>query len=167
MSTLRTLVLATAFAGLFGTSPVMAASFGVATGVVEPDADGFDSATTANFRLGQEIFDVGAAEFDIELEVAKEVDSGDAPGGQEYDFTSVGVGLSARTAGPVYAIGSYGIARNEIDVSGGGSTSETQQSVGVGVGGSVGILQIEVMARRYLEEGDLDDITWISAGIRF
>lgn len=161
------LVPAAALAVLLATGPALAGTLTLATGRVEPDADGFGSATTANLRFGQEIFDVGVAEFDVELEAATDIDSGDAPGNDEYDFTSFGAGLSARTAGPLYAIGTAGIARNEIDVSGGGSETETQQQVGLGVGGSIGVLQLELIARRYLEEGDLEDITWLTAGIRF
>ena len=153
--------------GLLFTGPVAAGSITLATGRVEPDASGFGSATTANVRLGAEIFDVGVAEFDLELEGATSVDSGDAPGGDDYDFTSLGVNLSARSAGPVYFIGRYGIARNEIDIDGGGDATENQQSLGLGVGGSIGIVQLELMATRYLEEGDLEDITWLTAGVRF
>ncbi len=75
--------------------------------------------------------------------------------------------MSARSAGPLYFIGRYGIARNEIDIDGGGDATENQQSLGLGVGGSIGIVQLELMATQYLEEGDLDDITWLTAGIRF
>jgi len=154
-------------AGLLATTQASAASITLATGRVDPDTSGFGEATTANLRLGAEVFDIGLAEFDAELEIARDIDSGDAPGGNEYEFSSVGVALSARTAGPLYFIGRYGIARNEIDVDGGGDATENQQSIGLGVGGSIGILQLEVMATQYADEGDLDDITWITAGIRF
>lgn len=157
-----------ALAGLLATSTAMAnGSITLSTGRVDPSADGFGSTTTAHIRFANEILDIGVAEFDLELDAAKETSAGDAPNGNEYDFTSYGVGISARTAGPLYAIGRYGIARNELDISGGDDISETQQSIGAGIGGSIGILQLELMATRYLEEGDLEDITWITAGIRF
>ena len=50
---------------------------------------------------------------------------------------------------------------------GGSDATENQQSIGLGVGGSIGIIQLELMATQYADEGDLDDITWITAGIRF
>lgn len=157
-----------ALAGLLVTGSAMAnGSITLSTGQVDPSADGFGSTSTANIRFANEILDIGVAEFDLELDAAKETRAGDAPNGNEYDFTSYGVGISARTAGPLYAIGRYGIARNKLEVSGGDDITETQQSVGAGVGGSIGILQLELMATRYLEAGDLEDITWITAGIRF
>lgn len=167
MTTGRYFAPALLLATLLATNSAMAASLSIATGRVKPDADGFGSATTASVRLGQEILDLGAAEFDVELEAGRQIESGDAPGGNEYDFSSFGAALSARTAGPVYFIGRYGIARNEIDIKGGGDSSENQQSVGLGVGGSLGIVQFELTATRYLDEGDLDDITWLTAGVRF
>lgn len=163
----RHLPLLAAIALAAGAAPASAGSITLSTGRVEPDRGGFDAATTASVRYGLEILDAGLAEFDLEFEGVTTLDSGDAPNGSEYDFTSLGVGLSARTAGPVYAIGRYGIARNEIDIDGGGDTSENQQSIGLGVGGSVGLLQVELLATQYLEEGDLDDITWLTASIRF
>ncbi len=157
-----------ALAGLLATTTAMAdGSITLSTGRVDPSADGFGSTTTVNVRYAREILDLGLAEIDLGLAGAKETGSGNAPGGGEYDFTSYGIDLTARTAGPLYAIGRYGIARNELDVSGGDDISETQQSVGAGVGGSIGILQLELVATRYLEEGDLEDITWVTAGIRF
>lgn len=162
------LISLAALAGLLVTGSAMAdGSITLSAGRVDPSADGFGSTSTANIRFANEILDIGVAEFDLELEAAKETSSGDAPNGNEYDFTSYGIGLSARTAGPLYLIGRYGIARNELDISGGDDITETQQSVGAGVGGSLGVVQLELMATRYLEEGDLEDITWITAGIRF
>lgn len=167
MSQSRFVAPLTLMAGLLAAGPAAAGSISLVTGRVEPDANGFGTATTAGVRLGTEIFDVGVAEFDLELEGATTLDSGDAPSGNDYDFTSLGVALSARSAGPIYFIGRYGIAHNEIDIDGGGDTSENQQSLGLGVGGSVGIVQLELMATQYFEEGDLDDITWLTAAIRF
>ncbi|MDX1610468.1 MAG: hypothetical protein R3225_10140 [Halofilum sp. (in: g-proteobacteria)] len=161
------LIPVVALAGLLAAGPAMAASLTLSTGRVDPDNDGYGSTTTANLRLGNEILDLGVAELDLELDIGRSVTSGDAPLAREYDFSSVGIGLSARTAGPFYLIGRYGIARNELDVDGGSSTSENQQSIGLGVGGSLGLLQFEATATRYLEEGDLKDITWLTAGIRF
>lgn len=159
--------LVLAVAGLLASAPAAAGSIILSTGQVDPSDDGFDRATTANIAYGLEIVDAGFAEIDLELGAGRTIESGGAPGGREYDFTTVGAGLSARTAGPVYVIGRYGIARNEIDIDGGDSSDATQQSVGIGVGGSLGIVQLELMARRYAEQGDLDDITWISAHVRF
>lgn len=168
MQAIRTLLLLATTSCLLVTGSATAdGSITLSTGRVDPSADGFGSTTTVNVRFANEILDVGAAELDLDVEAAKETSSGDAPNGNEYDFTSLGVGLSARTAGPLYLIGRYGIARNEIDVSGGDKTTENQQSIGIGAGGSLGIVQLEVMATRHLEEGDLEDITWITAGVRF
>lgn len=154
-------------AGAIMAAPASAGSLTLSTGRVEPDTNGFDSATTANLRFGNEIFDVGLAEFDLEFELATDIEPGTTANGRDYGFTSVGAHLSARTAGPLYLLARYGVARNEFDIDGGGDTTETQHGVGLGVGASAGIVQIELLATQYRESGDLDDVTWISAGVRF
>ncbi len=163
----KVLLMAAAAATLAATAPVQAGSFTLSAGRVEPDTKGFDTATTANLRYGIEILDVGLIEFDAEVEGATDISSGETANGRDYGFDSVGAGLSARTAGPLYFIGRYGIARNRLDIDGGGSSTETQQSIGVGLGASIALTQFELMATHYPEEGAIDDVTWVTVGVRF
>ena len=161
------LLTAAALAGLVVLTPARAGSFTLSTGQVEPDTRGFDAATTANVRYGVEVLDLALAEIDLEVEGATDIDAGETASGREYGFDSVGAAVSARTAGPLYFIGRYGIARNRLDIDGGRDITETQQSIGVGVGASAGVAQFELMATHYPEEGALDDVTWLTLGVRF
>lgn len=163
----KTLLVAAALIGLAAAAPVHAGSFTLSTGRVEPDTKGFDAATTANLRYGVEVFDIGLVEFDAEVEGATDISSGETGDGRDYGFDSVGAALSARTAGPLYFIGRYGIARNRLDIDRGDSFTETQQSIGVGVGASVALTQFELMATHYPDEGSIDDVTWVTIGVRF
>ncbi len=161
------LLIAATVTGLAAATPLHAGSFTLATGQVEPDTKGFDAATTANLRYGVEVFDIGLVEFDAEVEGATDISTGETANGRDYGFDSVGAALSARTAGPLYFIGRYGIARNRIDIDGGDRFTETQQSIGVGVGASIALTQFELMATHYPEEGAIDDVTWVTVGVRF
>lgn len=163
----NTLLMAATLASLAAAAPAHAGSFTLSTGQVEPDTRGFDSATTANLRYGVEVLDVGLAEFDAEIEGATDISSGETANGRDYGFDSVGAALSARTAGPLYFIGRYGIARNRLDIDGGNRSTETQQSIGVGIGASIALTQFELMATHYPEEGAIDDVTWVTVGVRF
>lgn len=161
------LLMAAVLTGLAAAAPAHAGSLTLSTGRVEPDNKGFDAATTAGLRYGVEVFDVGLAEFDFEVEGATDISSGETANGRDYGFDSVGAALSARTAGPLYFIGRYGIARNRVDIDGGDRFTETQQSIGIGVGASIALTQFEFMATHYPEEGSIDDVTWVTVGVRF
>lgn len=146
--------------------PAQAASLSVTTGWADSGESGYDPATIASLRLGTEILDLGVAKFDLGVEAAKDIEKGTTASGEDWGFQSLGAYLSGRTAGPVYLIGRLGVAHQEIEV-GGRTDDGTQTSVGIGAGTSIGILRLEVTANRYGSAGDLDDITWISAGISF
>lgn len=167
MYRLPPLALATGLAAALALAPARAATVSLSTGRVQPGGDGYGAATTTSLRIGGELADLGFAELDLDAEVARDTGGGDAPGGRRYSFTSLGAYLSARTAGAVYLIGRYGVARNELDIDGGPTTTATQQSVGVGAGASTGAFQLELMATRHLEAGGLADVTWVTAGVRF
>ncbi|MDZ7748194.1 MAG: hypothetical protein U5K43_04550 [Halofilum sp. (in: g-proteobacteria)] len=163
MRTRTILHIAAFLGGVLALGPVHAASITLSGGRVDP-GDGYDSTTTANVRVAAELLDLGVAELDAGVEAAQSTTRGDGPLASDYGFTSVGAFVGARTAGPLYLIGRYGVARNEIDLDPGPDERETQQSVGVGIGASAGILQLELMATRYLEAGDIEDVTWVTAG---
>lgn len=161
--------LAAAAALILGTAvvaPAQAASLSLTTGWVDSSESGYDPATIASLRLGTEVLDLGVASFDLGVEAATDIDKGSTASGEDWGFQSLGTYLSGRTAGPVYLIGRLGIAHQEIEV-GDRTDDGTQTSVGIGAGTSVGILRLEVTANRYGSAGDLDDITWLSAGISF
>lgn len=146
--------------------PAEAASVSITTGRADADASGYDPATVASIRIGTEVLDVGAAEFDVGVEAAKDIEPGETADGEDWGFQSLGAYVSGRTAGPLYLIGRLGVARQEVEI-GGDTSKATQRSAGLGVGASVGVLNLELMATQYNSQDELDDITWLSAGIRF
>jgi|GEM_PF-2619803 len=144
-----------------------AGSISLVGGRVDSDRKGYDPASTAGVRLGAELVDVGVAEFDGELELASDINPGTTGSGRDWGFRSVGAYVTGRTAGPVYLLGRVGVARQSIDVKGGRNVDGTQQAAGLGVGLSVGLADLELVATRYSGDDKLDDITWITAGFRF
>lgn len=147
-------------------APADAASLSITTGWADSSESGYDPATVASARLGTEILDIGVAKFDLGVEAATDIDKGTTASGEDWGFQSLGTYLSGRTAGPVYLIGRVGVAHQQIEI-GDRTDDGTQTSLGVGAGASVGVMRLEVTANRYGSAGDLDDITWLSAGISF
>ena len=136
-------------------------------GRADSGRSGYDPASTVGVRLGSELADVGLASFDGELDVAGTVNPGTTKSGKDWDFRSVGAYVTARTAGPVYLLGRVGLARESISVDGGRDVNGTQHAVGLGVGVSAGVTDLELVATRYSGDSQLDDVTWITAGFRF
>ncbi len=143
-----------------------AASLTLTTGRADIEETGYEPATIASLRIGTEVLDAGLVEIGAGVEAATDIEAGETAEGEEWNFRSLGGYLSGRTAGPVYLIGRLGLARQRVEIDGNADTA-TQQSAGIGVGASTGIVRLELMATRYGSEGELDDITWFSAGISF
>lgn len=146
--------------------PARADTIMLTTGHVDLDEPGFEPATVASIRIADDFADAGIAELDLGIEYAQDIEPGTTATGADWSFQSLGIYLSARTDGPLYLIGRIGVAEQEVEI--GNETREaTQQSVGIGIGVRIGGLQIEVIANEYNGDEALEEITWISAGIRF
>lgn len=160
------LALLVAAAAMLTLTPVHAASFAVTTGRVDLDRGGHDPARTGGVRLGAEVLDVGAAEIDLELDLATDIDPGSTATGRDWHFRSAGAHVALRTAGPLYLIGRAGVARQRVETDL-GDDHATRRGVGLGLGLSAGLLQLELLAQRYPDSGALEDITWLTAALRF
>ena len=141
--------------GLLAAGPAAADMyFGAKTGKVM--VDGASDPTNASLMLGYEL-GVVAGDLGIEGEIGTSID--EASNGTEVD--TAGAYLAFRTAGPIYLIAKGGAAWRDVK-SNGSSNSETNESYGLGLGFSVGLLQLEAEFTR-IE----DDIDYLSLGIRF
>lgn len=134
---------------------------------VEPDRDGFDPATVGGLRISGPPFGFYGFKGRIALEAGTDVDEGRTPSGRAFGFTTYGAYITARTRGAFYLLGEYGIARNEIDIDGGGDTTDNQIRTSLGLGFSTGNLRIEAMVGEFDDSDELADSTWITLGFRF
>lgn len=128
---------------------------GVKAGVYKPKESAFKPVPMASAQLTYEFLDLVAADFAVELEAGSSLSDGDVdtaklgiPSGvkSKYDVQNIGLYLSARTAGPIYAIGRIGVARSEVNgsaslagISAGVNAKDTGLSIGGGVGFSTGL----------------------------
>lgn len=166
--------LATAIAALGLAAAPVGASFGeiilgVKGGIYNPDISGFDPAGNVSAQIGVEFLDLAAVDLAAELEVSQTLADGefeDAPTGAKADYTAqtVGAYISARTIGPIYAIGRVGYARTEIDIDGVGKNDESGASIGAGVGFSLGA-RTELELTQYDVDGD--DVHYLTLGFGF
>ena len=141
--------------------------FGVKGGIHKVDASNFDPAPLVSAQISYEFLDLAVADIAVELEVGKSLSDGEFDGlGVKEDFsvTTAGLYLSARTAGPIYAIGRIGVANTELDFDSGDENDETGIAIGAGLGFSLGV-RTEVELTRY----DVDDeqALYLSLGVAF
>lgn len=163
---IKHLLAATALAACSVTS-VQASELivGVKGGLTDVKSSGFgDPATVGTVQLGYEFLDLIAADIAAELELTSSLNDGEA-GSDDYAYSSQGIFISARTLGPLYAIGRVGIVSAEIELDKAGTeTDDTGTSVGVGIGFSTG-LRWELEASR--TEFKDDSITQLTLGVHF
>jgi hypothetical protein len=134
---------------------------------VEPKPAGFGRATVGGLRLSGRPFGLYGLKARIALEAATDIDEGTTPNGRAFGFTSYGAYINARTRGPFYLVGEYGIARNRLSIDGGGSTTDNQTRVAVGLGIATGNMRIEATVGRFDESDRLSETRWITLGFRF
>ena len=140
--------------------------FGVKGGIHKVDASNFDPAPLVSAQISYEFLDLAVADIAVELEVGKSLSDGEFDGlGVKEDFsvTTAGLYLSARTAGPIYAIGRIGVANTELDFDF-GDVDETGIAVGAGLGFSLGV-RTEVELTRY--DTDDEQALYLSLGVAF
>lgn len=147
-------LLASLGLGLVATPAAADMYFGAKTGKML--VDGLSDPTNASVMLGYEL-GILAGDLGIEGEIGTSIDDGSD--GTEID--TVAAHLAFRSAGPLYLIAKAGMAW--VDISGPGfSDDETSASYGIGLGFSIGLLQLEAEFTRLH-----DDIDYLSLGIRF
>ncbi|MGM0564702.1 MAG: outer membrane beta-barrel protein [Pseudomonadota bacterium] len=169
--------LATAIAALGLAAAPVGASFGeiilgVKGGIYNPDISGFDPAGNVSAQIGVEFLDLAAVDLAAELEVSQTLADGEVEASgplgttasTDYTAQTVGAYISARTIGPIYAIGRVGYARTEIDIDGVGKNDESGASIGAGVGFSLGA-RTELELTQYDVDGD--DVHYLTLGFGF
>ncbi len=139
---------------------------GAKAGIHKMDISGFDPAPVLSGQISYEFLDLIAADVAIELELGKSASDGEGVvglGKEDFSVTTIGAYISARTAGPIYAIGRIGVAKTELEFESTDS-DETGLAVGAGVGFSLGV-RTEVELTRY----DVDDeqAFYLSLGLAF
>jgi hypothetical protein len=144
---------------------------GVKAGIHSLDNKNYDPAPMLSAQISYEFLDVIAADFALEIEAGTTASDGEASSasGQKADFsvTTAGVYLSARTTGPIYAIGRIGVAKTEIDFgtnSGQADLDDSGIAVGAGIGFSTG-LRTELELTSY--EFDKEQAYYLSLGLAF
>lgn len=135
---------------------------GVKAGIHNVDVSGFDPAPLVSAQLSYEFLDLAAADIAVELEVGKSASDGESDAG-DFSVTTAGVFISARTVGPIYAIGRIGVAKTELEFDG-FDVDDSGVAMGVGIGFSTG-LRTELELTRY----DIDDeqALYLSLGVAF
>jgi len=144
---------------------------GVKAGIHSVDNKSYDPAPMLSAQISYEFLDVVAADFALELEAGKTASDGEASNtsGQKADFssTTAGIYLSARTTGPIYAIGRIGIVKTKIDFdasSGQTNIDDNGIAVGAGIGFSTG-LRTELELTSY--DVDEEQAYYLSLGLAF
>lgn len=144
---------------------------GVKAGIHSVDHKSFDPAPMLSAQISYEFLDVVAADFALELEASTTASDGEVKNnlGQKADFSASTAGLyiSARTTGPIYAIGRIGVAKTKIDfdpVSGQTDIDDNGIAIGAGIGFSTG-LRTELELTSY--EVDQEQAYYLSLGIAF
>ena len=140
---------------------------------VEPDLSGIDTtpAIMISGQIGYEFLDLVAADIAVEFEAAKSITDVEfdvpAAGKDDQSILTGAVYLSARSAGPIYAIGRLGYARTQADSDQTGATAyENGTAIGAGVGFSTGFRGEVELTRYDLEDSD-DTAYYLSLGFSF
>ena len=144
---------------------------GAKAGIHSVDNKRFDPAPMLSAQLSYEFLDVVAADFALEIEAGRTTSDGEIKNnlGQKSDFsaTTAGLYLSARTTGPVYAIGRIGVAKTKIDFDPASAQKDIDDNgiaVGAGIGFSTGI-RTELELTSY--EVDQEQAYYLSLGVAF
>jgi hypothetical protein len=133
--------------------------FGVNAGPMMFDVSGVDDPTNAGVLIGKE-WGVALGDVGVQAEFTTSIDDGSA-GVNDVSIDTQAIYGAFRTAGPVYVIGKVGLLRHEIEV-GPISESDSGLAAGIGIGFSVGVVQLELEYAQVEE-----DVGYLSLGLRF
>lgn len=136
-------------------------TFGAKTGPMRIDASGVsDDPNNAGVTVGTEMGLV-LGDLGVEGEFTTTMKDGSTSGGQDIDIDTMGIYATYRSPGFVYFKARAGFVRWDLNV-GSYQEDDTVNSMGLGLGFSLGIVQLE------LEWTQIDeDIDFISLGVVF
>ena len=137
---------------------------GAKAGLMATDANGFDDATNAGVVVGYDVLDVIAGDISLEGEYTTTIDDGEAPGLAEWEVDTLGGYAVFRTAGPAYLKMRGGVVRSDITYNG-VSDATTDSAAGLGIGFSLGLVQLELDYTKI--NTDDDDIDFVSLTANF
>ncbi len=133
--------------------------FGANTGTMQVDVSGVSNPTNIGFMAGYEI-GVGVGDIAFEGEITRTLSAGSYLGA-DVEVETEAIYVAFRTAGPVYFKGRIGTLQEEVRI-GSVSGSETGTSMGLGVGFSLAVVQLELDITQVEE-----DVTYLSVGVVF
>lgn len=144
-----------------GFVPAAAADWyvGVNTGPMLIDAAGVSDPTNAGVMIGHE-WGVVLGDVGVQGEFTSTIDEGSLAGNEVSVSTQAVYGVF-RTAGALYLIAKAGVLREEVEI-GGASDSDSGGAMGLGVGFSLGVAQLELEYTQVEQ-----DIAYLSLGVRF
>ena len=150
-----------ALSSLLMASPAVADGwiFGANTGTMQVDVAGVGNPTNIGFMAGYEI-GVGVGDIAFEGEVTRTLSAGSSSGG-DVEIDTEALYVAFRTAGPVYFKGRMGTLQEEVRI-GSGSFTDSGTSIGLGVGFSLALIQLELDITQ-IET----DVTYLSVGVVF
>ncbi len=156
--------------GLFISAPAHALlgfSIGAHAGVMDIDNDSIDPAAIVGANVGYEVFSVPlVVAFNADLEVQKSASDFESNAG-DFSYDSRGLYLTAKTVGPLYAIGRVGIVDADFEGAGiGGSVSDKATVTTIGAGFSIGT-QMELTLSNYSFDDIPDDVQQLNFRIGF
>jgi hypothetical protein len=161
-------MLKAALAAVLALGPAAAMAEGLyiggKAGIMATDANGFDDATNAGVVVGVDVLGIVIGDISLEGEYTTTIDEGTGPGLNDWEVDTLGGYAVLRTAGPAYLKAKGGVVRSDVSVNG-SSGSSTDPSAGLGVGFSLGIVQLELEYTKI--DGDGDDIDFVSLQANF
>ena len=158
----RLALLLAAVGGLFTFTQAHALlgfTLGAHIGTIDFDNNAIDGDAVVGANLGYEVFDLLVFDVALDLEINRSLDDFDVAG-LDADYESTGLFLTGKTAGPLYAIGRFGLIDAEL-----GGSSDDGTVISVGAGFSLGT-QIEVTLNS-ISFDDADDAQQINLRIGF
>lgn len=170
---MKKLLLATALMAAAPSIATAGINFGVKAGAQKLEVEGFEvPAIAVSGQVAYEILDLTAVALAAELEMSKSISNGKFESKAELSTQTVGAYVSARSIGPLYAIGRLGVAKVDTEVEtpiGSSSFSDTGVSMGVGAGFSLGA-RTEIELTNYKVKGNGDsakDMYYLTVGLGF
>lgn len=139
---------------------------GAKGGLIAPDYDVYSDSTdpfaAVTLGIGYEFLDLVAVDIGAEVEYTSSITEGEISN-NEYNYESIGLIFSLRTAGPVYFIGRAGMQKQEVDFTNDSiaipesvfSSDDRATVVGAGIGFSTGVRwEIQLDAHTYQNKDD-------------
>lgn len=158
-------LIATLALALLSQSAAAELYLGAKAGYLRPSVDNADETTAGSVVVGYELADVLLADVSLEAEYTKALEEGDI-GSLDWDYSNYGVFAAVRGGGPIYLRARVGMVNQEIEVNG-SSDNSTGAAATIGFGFSLLGLEAALDWTRYAESDNLEDMDYVSLGLRF